>query len=326
MWSKAETGGLEVLRFQAVEKRLFRAYDLDLEERFLDMPALGIRARALGMGTGRPLLFIHGGGGVSSQWAPLLAEVRDSSRTLIAVDRPGCGLSGAFDYRGVDLRKHAITFIDAILDQLGFGEVDIVGNSLGGLWALWYAHDRPERVGRIVQLSCPALILGSGAPMRMRIATLPVVNRFSPMLKPATRESVLAWFSAMGEAGMPDELIEIKLASMRLPWYWRGWYTMLKTLMTLRGVRPHLRLEADELSEIPHPTLFIWGRHDPFGGEPIARQATSLMPNGELRLIEAAHMPWMKEPGLAGNVLREYLRSIREERPLASMAHAAGVR
>jgi len=307
MWNNAELGGLAVLRFREIEKSLFKVYSVEAEECFLDMPALKIKTRVLCMGTGAPLLFIHGGGGVASQWAPLMAELKNCGRMLIAVDRPGCGLSGAFDYRGVDLRKHAVTFIDAILEQFGLEKVDIVGNSLGGLWAFWYAHDRPQRVGELIQLSCPALVLGSGAPMRMRMATLPLINRLSPMLKPATKESVLAWFSAMGESGLPAELIEIKLASMRLPWYRRGWYTMLKTLMTMRGVRPHLKLDEKELAEVRHPTLFVWGKYDPFGGESLARKVAAMVPGAKLQLIEAAHMPWMKEPGLAGRVLRDHL-------------------
>ena len=55
-------------------------------------------------------LLVHGGGGSATVWAPLMSEL--TRYRLLAVDRPGSGMSDAFDYGGVDLRRHAVAFID----------------------------------------------------------------------------------------------------------------------------------------------------------------------------------------------------------------------
>src|SRR5258708_19627400 len=89
---------------------------------------------------------------------------------MIALDRPGCGLSDGFDYSSVDdIRGHAVTFLGAVLDALGLDRARIVANSMGGLWSLWLALDRPERVSSLALLGCPALAAVTSAPAALRI-------------------------------------------------------------------------------------------------------------------------------------------------------------
>lgn len=62
------------------------------------------------VGSGPPLLLLHGGLGEAFQWGPLLAPLARKHRVL-AVDRPGHGLADPFDYSGVDLLAHARRFL-----------------------------------------------------------------------------------------------------------------------------------------------------------------------------------------------------------------------
>jgi pimeloyl-ACP methyl ester carboxylesterase len=88
---------------------------------------------------------------------------RLSGVRLVVVDRPGFGLSGGFDYRRVDLRQHALAFLESVLDALGIERAAFVANSMGGLWSFWLALDRPERVTRLAQLGSPALMTDTSA-------------------------------------------------------------------------------------------------------------------------------------------------------------------
>ena len=63
-------------------------------------------------------------------------------RRLIATNRPGGGLSDAVDHRRIDLRRFAVQVISAVMDAFDLAAVDIVANSMGGLWALWLALER----------------------------------------------------------------------------------------------------------------------------------------------------------------------------------------
>src|SRR5688572_1292057 len=68
------------------------------------------RTQVFELGSGSPLLYVHGGLGGAYEVVPILAALAKNHR-VIAVDRPGHGLADPFDYRGVDLLDHARTFL-----------------------------------------------------------------------------------------------------------------------------------------------------------------------------------------------------------------------
>src|SRR5437868_4913089 len=113
-----------VARFVEAERSLFAREGIAPDERYLELNRPRLRVRVLELGAGEPVLLVHGGGGSAAQWAPLLARIH--GRRLLAVDRPGCGLTSGFDNRGVNLRAHAVDFLTGVLDGLGIGAVDIV--------------------------------------------------------------------------------------------------------------------------------------------------------------------------------------------------------
>ena len=99
-------------------------------------------------GRGRPLLFLHGGGGFAEEqpFVPLLAK----SRRLIAPSHPGFGnssLPGWLD--SVDDIAHLYL---ELLDKLALEDIDLVGCSIGGWIAAEMASKVPERIRRIVMV------------------------------------------------------------------------------------------------------------------------------------------------------------------------------
>ena len=115
----------------------------------------GGTTQVIEVGQGPALLLIHGGLGEAFQWAPLFPLLARKYRVL-AVDRPGHGLADPFDYRGVDLLAFGSRFIGEVMDSLGLRSVPILGNSMGGLWAMGFALAHPERVSRLVLIGSPA--------------------------------------------------------------------------------------------------------------------------------------------------------------------------
>ena len=101
------------------------------------------------LGSGAPVLLIHGSGPGVTAWAnwrlvmPALAE----SRRVIAPDMAGFGYTERRpddDYSMDDWVSHAV----GVLDALGIERTDLVGNSFGGAIALALAIRHPERVRR----------------------------------------------------------------------------------------------------------------------------------------------------------------------------------
>lgn len=153
-------------QYRCAERRLFDYYGVRARSRSVVPEPLGLRIRLWECGEGPPVVFVIGGEGIGALWTPLIARL--GGLTAIVVDRRGADLSETFDYHNVALRAHAITFLESLLDVLDLETCPLVCNSLGGLWSFWFALDRPQRVTSMVQIGCPALLLGS-APWPLRV-------------------------------------------------------------------------------------------------------------------------------------------------------------
>jgi len=104
------------------------------------------------IGRGRPLLFIHGWLGSWRYWVPAMEELSNRHRTY-ALDLWGFGDSDKLDnYYSVDAY---LELLREFLDQLGVWRVPIVGHALGGVLALMFASQYPDRVEQIMGVSVP---------------------------------------------------------------------------------------------------------------------------------------------------------------------------
>jgi len=90
------------------------------------------------------LLLIHGYGGDKDNWAMFAPDITRKYR-LIAIDLPGFGENFKQPDRDYDMVTQAARIRD-FLDALGIDKCHIGGNSMGGLVALRFALDFPERL------------------------------------------------------------------------------------------------------------------------------------------------------------------------------------
>lgn len=107
--------------------------------------------REMGSGDGVPLLLVHGLAGSSlTEWyqiAPKLAV----DRRVILIDHRGHGLSAPGDVR-FDVEDDSDD-IAGVLDDIGVGQVDVVGYSMGGIIAQAFALRHPGRVRNLVLMA-----------------------------------------------------------------------------------------------------------------------------------------------------------------------------
>src|SRR3712207_1085337 len=99
------------------ERRLFDHFGLAFKTHYVELKEPGMRVRVLEAGAGQPLLVVPGGSGDAWQLAALMAELK--GWRLIAVNRPGGGMSDGVDHRDVDLRHFAVHTLSSVLDAFG---------------------------------------------------------------------------------------------------------------------------------------------------------------------------------------------------------------
>ena len=141
-------------RFVGLQQRLLEHYGVRATSRFVRLRSPAMRAHVLEAGQGPPLVIFHGGDGEAVDWAPLMRHLQHVAH-IYAVDRPGCGLSDAFDYRKVDLRRHATAFVESIFDALGLASATLASGSMGGFFVLAAAIELPWRVDHAIFAGYP---------------------------------------------------------------------------------------------------------------------------------------------------------------------------
>lgn len=113
----------------------------------------GVRLHWIETGAGRPVVFVHGAGGMvedllTSRFAPLVA----ARHRLIAIDRPGYGHSERprAELAGPEAQAR---LLHQALAKLGVERPILIGHSWGGALALCYAEEFPLDTAGLLVLS-----------------------------------------------------------------------------------------------------------------------------------------------------------------------------
>ncbi len=174
--------------------------------------------QVLELGSGSPLLYVHGGLSTASDIAPILRALAANHRVL-AVDRPGHGLADPFDYRGVDLLDHGRTFLRDVVDGLELTTVDLVANSMGALLSVAFALGAPSRVSRLVLVGAPFGI-ARRPPLLMLPLGFPLIGRRlgRHLFSSATRDGSRKFWGQLlvkHPERLDDRLLDVDVANTR---------------------------------------------------------------------------------------------------------------
>lgn len=303
-------------RYRDAERALWQRYGLEPNEQYVELTDPALRIRVLAVGAGKPVLFIPGTGGTGPYWAPLIREL--SGIRCLLVDRPGWGLSSPLDYTSDDFGSLAATTLLKILDALALDRVDLVGASIGGLWALHMAQRHPSRVRRVVvlggmpngEIGVPRFIKLLSSPIGAIMVRVPM----SPRMLRSQLEGVGHGPSVA--AGRMEDFIAWRLAFSRYTPSMRHERDMVRAVRAGEGWRSGFTMEGPDLAQVPQPVRMIFGLADPTGTAEIWQRFIGQLPNGDLVLVPAAgHQPWWDEPAAVGAKVRRFLAHGEEPAP-----------
>ncbi|HEY3522060.1 MAG TPA: alpha/beta hydrolase [Candidatus Limnocylindrales bacterium] len=313
-------------RFRRLQDVVLAEARVATTARFVELPKPPLRVHLLEAGAGEPVLMIHGGNSVAASWAPLLPYLAPRFRLLMP-DRPGCGLTTPFGYRGVDLRSHGVEFIHGVLDAIGLERVALIGNSMGGFFAMAFAIAHPERVSKLVLLGEPAGASGRTDSLFHRLTATRGLNSllYATVLRPpadaAGARAGLARSRLVADPGrVPETLLACFAAGARLPGAVRSWTTMVEQAFDPPGMGLFARRTTvthalmPELDRLTAPTLFLWGDKDPLGTPADGRSLVERMPHARLEVIaDASHLLWLDQPAACAEAVAAFLDD--ESRP-----------
>lgn len=217
--------------------------------------AAGIRTNYHDVGTGHPLLLIHGSGpGVSAwaNWRLVMPELSRQAR-VIAPDMVGFGFTDRLDLAQPGQRYDMDTWVRqavGLLDALGIEKTDLVGNSFGGALALALTIRHPQRVRRLV-------LMGSvGVPFAITPG-LDAVWGYEPSFENMRGiMDVFAWDRRL----VNDELARLRYEASIQPGFQESFSAMFPAPRQ-RWVDAMTSPEQD-IRALHHHTLVVHGRED----------------------------------------------------------------
>lgn len=303
-------------RYLQAERALWTSVGLEPTEHRLKA-ASGGTIRAIEVGAGPPVLFVHGTGSAAANWTPLIAKLQDFR--CIAIDRPGCGLSepsnGGQPYRSIaEFNTFADSMIVDMLDALDLASALVVSTSFGSYFALRGAAAHPKRFDRLVGIAYQFGAPMTSLPMSMRFAAIPGVEAMTSRIPP-TRGAVkmilrqLGLKRALASGHFTDEMFEWFLSLLRYTDTLRNEQRSSPKLITFGGMNPDIVFSDELLDRVTSPTLLIWGDEDPIAGEDVARPFAAKIPNATLNIApQAGHAPWIDDPDRTADLVRDFLR------------------
>lgn len=318
----AEENG--AMHYSEAERALWDRFELTPTEKRVEIGGQSVRLHEIG--SGPPILFIHGTGGSGVYWAPLAAQLRGEFRCLL-VDRPGWAETRPVDYTQPGFTGVVVRLLDALLDGLGVEKARMIGGSVGGLFVLRYALERPTRVERFVQVgAAPVALLEIGeagrhvpAPRFIRLLRSPfgyVIVRIPQNEAMIRRQLAGLGHGASLESGsMPTEFIQYYVAMSRHTKSLSSERDMVRAILRSDGWITDLTLNEKEREKLALPTLMILGDQDPTGSTEAWQRFTDSLANARLEIIpNGGHLPWYDNPTRVAQLVQNHFSEQSQSR------------
>lgn len=284
----------------------------------------GVRFHHVELGSGRPTIFLHGGGPGCTGWTdfgPVVPRFAGDRRCLL-VDLLQYGKSEKCRITGPIWDFHADSLV-ALMDALEVDRADFVCNSWGGSAALCLAARYPRRVRALVVTGSMPVLYGPLAPLpeggrRGRLARDWYYGGEGPTPE-KMRDLIgrLEWYD-------PERVPEATVALRYRQSLDEGERALAAMSDELRGERQDL---TRELGLLPAPVLFLWGMHDAFLTPDYPLMLARMVPRGSLHVMDrAGHHPQEERPREYHRIVEGFLGCHEPGKPAASgrLARTAG--
>ena len=245
-------------------------------------------------GAGRtPLLLLHGFTGHAHAWDTLSIALQPHYHVL-ALDQRGHG-----DSDPADVYNPAVSFDDlnGVIDQLGLRSLILIGLSMGGRNAIYFAAKRPEVVQKLVTvdigpvISTRASAAPAGPPEPDTWESIEQAAQHLYRGNPFPGIHYYRWVASHSLRQRPDGAL-----------VWK-WHPSVKERRT--------QIDFDwwgALRSIPCPTLVLRGESSPILDRDVAERMAKELPHGRfIEVPRAVHTLHEDNPDFVTSALKDFL-------------------
>lgn len=241
-----------------------------------------------------PLLFLNGLGGNIELAQPFVEKL--AGRAVVIFDVPGVGESPTppSPYRPAAIARLA----GDLLDHLGYGEVDVLGVSWGGVIAQQFALSCAARCRRLVlAATAPGVTMIPGNPAALLHMATP--RRY---VDHAHAQRVAGTIYG-GDFRRDPALVARTLRNVRFHSR-RGYYLQLAATFGWTSL--------PWLWTLRQPTLIMAGTDDPIVPPINARLMQWMIPDARVAMVDCGHLFLVTRPAESARLVDEFLTSSRK--------------
>jgi pimeloyl-ACP methyl ester carboxylesterase len=271
------------------------------------------------VGTGKPLVLLHGIGSWSYNWRANIQPLSQHFH-VICVDAKGYGFSSAPPLP--ETVGHQVIELGRIIQALSDRPVCVAAESMGALTALAMAQSQPDLLDRLVLINVPIFPKQLPSLGMRSIAYLPLdlvqwvdqlqlLRPFAPLVQEMTR-----WVRQEVVVDA-DSISDDELYWLTYPYLYRsGALTQFAADLqlaaqeidrTLRQQPTLLGSIQQNLSSVTHPTLILWSDCDRWFPPTDGEKLHSQLPNARLQLIpNCGHVASSGNPAVVNAAIIEH--------------------
>ncbi len=231
---------------------------------------------------------IHGYCQSSAYWVPTLERLGAAGIRGLAPDLPGFGASASLPgpYTMVGYADR----LAELLDTCGAGQIVLIGGSMGGVVAQFFAQRHPARVVRLLLVATGGFTADPAAGLA-RAETIAA----GPWNLETVRPIVAGFFHRGPDAARLEEYQQIALHASQK--------AAVEAARSNAQARPF-----DHLGEIHVPTLIVQGRHDRARTPEHGALMREGIPGARLEVLEGCgHTPQLEDPDAFHGVALPFL-------------------
>lgn len=245
-----------------------------------------IHPRVKVAGSGPPLVFLHGAGGMV--WDSFLDALAEA-HTVYAPEHPALTDGEERAVSRLDTLWELVAYYCEVLDTLGLNSTPVMGHSFGAMMAAELAANHPERVSKLV-LMCPIGLWREDAPIPNWVLMTPGSDLPRYMVHDLHTPLAKEMF------GEPDTELQ-----MRMIWSTASTGKFAWPIPD-RGLRQRLH-------GIQAPTMLLWGKQDRLVPVAYARDFASRIPDSKIEIIDqAGHLFPAEHPRRVAAMVEDFVK------------------
>lgn len=277
------------------------------QDQYIDVQSLGhnIKTRYWQLGSGEPVLLVHGLGGYIENWENNIHALAENFN-VTALDVVGFGRSAKPEIKPTV--KALAQFVADAMQSLNIESAQVIGHSLGGMISLQLALSHPERVRSLLLVSSGGF--GKDISATFKLLSIPVLGKL--LLKPSKAKIEQGLKVAFYDDNfITAERVERGFNMASIPGVVDAVYKTNRTNTGLGGIRPTtIDPILNHLQDIRVPVMTLWGRQDkavPIEHEQVASQK---LPQHQSHIFDnCGHWPQIEHAEQFNRIVLEFLSS-----------------